>query len=258
MNTNIQGKMNNIQLTMLLEKVKELSKLNTSKEDNVTVVIDNYNILLYSYVGKNISDITAFKNFIQSTTDFIQFKKPLKDTISLIIKDSKKFVRNLQNLLSYDNDIDITIIVDNDNNFINSIIFNNSKLKIRVIGGDPVILSGDISVDTINSITDTSLSQFQFKIDSIDFDMIKKMSLIDSSNDVMTIKIENGLVTIGESKWDLDIDKSHIIFNRTLTFNKKYFNSISTKKFILVNVFENHILLNTEESNLMIILEFSI
>src|SRR5574343_2092646 len=142
MNTNIQGKMNNIQLTMLLEKVKELSKLNTSKEDNVTVVIDNYNILLYSYVGKNISDITAFKNFIQSTTDFIQFKKPLKDTISLIIKDSKKFVRNLQNLLSYDNDIDITIIVDNDNNFINSIIFNNSKLKIRVIGGDPVILSG--------------------------------------------------------------------------------------------------------------------
>jgi hypothetical protein len=244
------------QLQLLLEKIKELSKLNSGKDDNVTCIIDTENILLYSHVGKTINDISAFKNFILKTDEYMVFKSMLKSPLQLIINDCKKFVRKLNNYLSFESDINLTFQVDEDSNFVNSILFNNNKLKIRVIGGDPFIL-GNINIDTITHITDTSSSKFMFSVNSIDFNRIKKLLQVDSSNDVLNIKINNGEVTIGENKWELDVDKIDSDYNRVITFNKKYFGSISNEDSIIINVFDNHILLNSHDSNLMIVLEFS-
>lgn len=256
-NWSITTELTNTQLNILLDKIKELYRINSGKDDDVTCIINNDNILLYSYVGSDINDIKVFKNFILNTDDILIFKSELKEPFTFIISNSKKFVRSLSNFTEYTENIKINFQI-NDTNYVNAIGVYNDKLKARVTGGDPITLKNNITIDIIEQLTNVEKSKFHFNVDPYDFQRIKKMSLIDSNNDVMYINVQDGIVSIGENKWELNVDKIEIENYNTLTFPKRYFGAISTTDVISVYIFESHILLKSSDSNLLIVLEFTV
>lgn len=218
--------------------------------------IDNNNTIMYSFVGNDINDIHAFKSIVVNTNELFDKKKDINGVINFIISDGKKFTRNISNFIDFNENINMKISV-NDNGTSNYIHFINSKLRIKEIGGDPMVISSQISKSDIDHLTNKSNSIFKFDLSETEFSKIKKMSLIELTNDVLYINIRDKKLFMGENKWELmisDIDKSDI----SVSFPKKYFNTLRFKDNVSVYVFENYILISDTNTDLMIVLEISI
>jgi hypothetical protein len=131
-------------------------------------------------------------------------------------------------------------------------------LDIKIIGNDPIAIGSQISVDDINYLMDIEKSIFHFRIEKQDFSEIKKQSMIDNSpKSVLYINVNNKRLSIGETKWHLNIAKVDYE-DIMMAFPKAYFNTINPSEFIDVYVFENFILCKYDDFNLMILLETTI
>jgi len=247
---NIHFKMSPLQLRDILIKVKDLVKI----DNRLVIKINNQNILIFSFVGESFKNIHAFKNYIFNTQDIMIVKDEILDSLIFVVKDGKKFYRILENFINYDIDINGKIYYDEDN-YVNFITFDNKKLNTKIIGGDPITISKDINIEDINYLMNIENSIFNFRIENVDFEKIRRMSIIDKiKKDVIYINIKDNKVLIGETKWHINL--GDIEFNNmTISFPKDYFISMNPKDFILSYVFEGFILFKYDDYNLMIILE---
>jgi hypothetical protein len=84
------------------------------------------------------------------------------------------------------------------------------------------------------------------------------MMTIDNDNDILTLSIDEGKMDIGENNWNLNIcNIEHD--NLAITFPKKYFKSITfTEDNIDVFVFDTFILVDNQNTNLLIALELTV
>lgn len=253
-NNNISFKSTVDQLSNLLKKIKDL----TSIDNRVVLRLDKDNILLFSFVGENFKNIHAFKNYIFKIEDIFNIKKlEIEEPIIFMIRDGKRFYRVIENLLDYKEDVHGKINI-NEDNIVNFVSFDNEKLDLKVIGGDPLSISKEISIEDVNYLMDIKNSLFNFKLNRNDFLKIKKMGLIENElKSVLYLIINNNKLSIGETKWHLNITDVQQD-NLTLSFPKSYFNTINPTDDIDVYVFENFILCKYDDYNLMIILETSI
>jgi len=212
----------------------------------------------YSFIGKDINDIHAFKTVITDIDDiFDKKRKEISDKITFIIKDGKKFVRNITNFIDFDEDLKFKISYDDQDFNANYIHISNSKLRLKEICGDPIIMSKEITKNDIDFLTNKDNSLFNFTISEMDFKKIKRMSTIETINDILYITVTNNELFIGENKWELkicDIDKP----NLNVSFPKKYFNTLTFKENSKIYLFENYILISDDNSDLMIVLEMSV
>lgn len=238
---------------MFLSYIKELSLI----DPTIILSIDDENIMIYSFVGKDINDIHAFKTVITRTNELFNKPKNLDKKVIFIIKDGKKLSRNLQNFLDYGEDIKIKLSYNDDDQYCNYLNIFNTKLKIKEISGDPILMSKDITMDDIDFLTNKDNSLLNFTITELDFKKIKNLSNIDITNDILYININEKELSIGENKWDLkicDIDKP----NLSVSFPKRYFKNLKFKDNTKVYLFETYILVSDENSDLMIVLETSV
>jgi hypothetical protein len=242
-----------VQFTSFIEYIKELFSIDPS----IVMKINNDNIILYSFVGNGLNDIHAFRSVIIKTEDSINKKREIDDEIVFIIKDGKKFVRNLVNFVDYDEIIKIRLSFNDNDSYANYMHISNSKLKLKEISGDPGVVSKQISKKDIEFLTNKTNALFNFTISEMDFNKIRRMSLIETTNDVLYINVDNNELLMGETKWDLkicEVDKP----NLNISFPKKYFNTLKFKENTKIYVFENYIMISDENSDLMIVLETSV
>lgn len=243
-------------LINFLKKIKDLTTIN----EKIVMRIESDKILIFSFVGENFKNIHAFKNYIFSLDEVMEIKKGvISSPLLFIIRDGKKFHRILNNFTDYENNLKCKLVYDEDN-YVNFISFDNTKLNTKIIGGNGSSVKIDISIDDVNYLMNGEKCIFNFRLNKLDFLKIKKMSLIENEpKSVLYIIINNKKLSIGEgeTKWHLnitDIDYEDII----MSFPKSYFNTISPEDFIEILVFDNFIICKYDSYNLMIILETSI
>jgi len=238
---------------LFISYIKELSLI----DPTIILTISDDDILIYSFVGKSINDIHAFKTVLTSTDSIFTKRKDINNKIKFIIKDGKKFVKNIQSFIDYDEDLKFKISYDTIDYNGNYLHLSNSKLKIKEISGDPVLMSKEITKEDIDFLTNKSTSLFNFTMTSMDLKKIKRLSTIENTNDILQLKVDNNELFIGENKWELkicDIDKP----NLNVSFPKKYFNKLTFNENSILYLFENYILISDDNSELMIVLEMSI
>lgn len=236
-----------------LSYIKELSSI----DPTIIFNIQNDVTILYSFVGNDINDIHAFKTVVLDTNNLFNKNREIQNKIIFIIKDGKKFFRNIQNFIDYDEDIKIKISYNDEDSYSNYLNINNSKLRLKEISGDPVLMSKEITKGDIDYLTNKDKSIFNFNISEVDFKKIKNMSNIDTTNDILNIMINNNELFIGENKWEIkicDIDKS----NLNISFPKKYFKNLKFTDNTKIYVYENYILVSDDNTDLMIVLETTV
>lgn len=248
--SNIHFKITTTQLQDLLVKIKDLVKI----DSRLVIKINNENVLLFSFVGDSFKNIHAFKNYIFSTSDLMSIKEEILDSLILIVKDGKRFYKVMENFLDYNVDIKGKISYDEDN-YVNVISFDNDKINTKIIGGDPITIGKEISIEDIDYLMNIENSLFAFTIDNMDFDKIKKLSLTYKKlKDVIYVHIKDREVLIGESLWSVKLCDMNLE-NSTISFPKDYFISMNPKNSILCYVFETFILFKYDDYNLMVVLE---
>jgi len=241
------------QMSSLLGKIKDMVAI----DPRIVIKIDNSKILMFSFVGDSFKNIHAFKNYVFEREDIMTLKKEITEPIVFISKDGKKLHRILNNMVDYDEEIKGKISI-NDEDYVNYIALDNNKLDIKIIGSDPISIGKEIGVDDVNYLMNIDNSLFNFEINVQDFEKIKKMGLIENElNSVLYINIDNKKLSIGETKWYLNICEVDYD-NNILTFPKKYFNAINPSNTINVYVFDSFILCKYDDYNLMILMETSI
>lgn len=249
---------NKIKFTFKGEKISEfIDRLEdlTKIEDTIKLKIDSDNILMYSILGGNI--MLAFKNFLLNTEDFFKFDE-FDFTLDLIIANAKKFVKNLQFLKSSDKvTIDFTYKESNDDDSImnaRSIQVVGGKLKVNWLTGEHYELR-DINKVTLKNNLNLKNRKWYFKISQNDFSDVKKLSNINSDR-IININIDSGkVVFLEKAAWELEIDSIDDDRNSHLMLNKRFLNCITDSKDVIFSIFDNFMLVQEENSNLMLSFE---
>lgn len=240
------------QLKFFAEKIHDLLAI----DDEILLKIDKENILLYSIVGEKMS-VNAFKSFIYKTEEVFTFETELDKEIRYIITNGKKFESSLKNFYDYGEDLKCELYM-NDDTYADNFKFKSSKLKLSFNGGDLRAINTSIDIEKINKTIDKNNIDFKFALDLNSFTKIKKIMAIDLDNDILTLNIIDNVLKIGENNWDLKIcDVEHD--DLSITFPKKYFKSITfTEETIDVFVFDTFILIDNQNTNLLIALELTV
>jgi len=251
------------QLSDFLLKIKELSKI----DDKIVFKLTNNNLLLYSTITKG-KQIYAFKSFIFETKSIMSLHDELISEVTLIIKDSKKFVLNLANYLEFDFEVDVELSYGEINGqiFSDMIKFSNGKLKISLAAGDPVNINTSITIENISKFSDVKNALFNFELNAETYARIKKMGTINSQAkktttpsdiDPLILSVSDKKLLIGENKWSLDIGEIDRE-DESFSFPKKYFNTMNIPDKATIYVFDSFILSKTESSELLITMETTV
>jgi hypothetical protein len=247
----IKFQINPDKISDFISKLEDLSKI----EDTLKLKIDSENILMYSILGGNV--MLAFKNYLLKTTDY--FKGNGFDfTLDVIIANSKKFVKNLNFLTSSEKvTIEFTYKESQDSDDImntRSIQVVGGKLKVNWLAGEHYELR-DINKDTLKSNLNISKRNWFFNISQKDFSDIKKLSNINSDR-IINITIDSGKVLLSEkAAWELECDSIDDDRSASLILNKKFLSCIKDDKDIQFSIFDNFMLIQDENSNLMLSFE---
>lgn len=236
-------------------KLKELSSI----DDIIKVKISNDKIFMYSMIT-NGHAVLSLKSYLIDTKDYIKgFDSEY--VYDFIIGGSKKFIKGIS-FFNISSNINLTIngkLSPNKNNImdVRSSLFTNGRLRITQIGLEPHKIR-DIDYKQLDIMLDESKCNWKFTVSKSDFVDIKKLSNINSDNNILDVEVNNGIVKFSEaSKWDLEVDKLDNSVNNKITFIKKYLSNVETDdiEFIDFMIFNTFILVKNNNSNLMMSFE---
>lgn len=256
--TNLEFTLNFNNLNKFIDAFKELCKL-----DNISLFrFNSEDILIYSLIGQN-KNINAFRSYVFKTSDILTIKdKDFNLTLNFIVKDCKGFIKTINNFLDYEQDIKCKISYDQigDDYYCDKLTMQVPKqLKLNFVGGEPIEINTSITIENIKEYVNTDNSLFNFNIKKEQFDKIKRLSLLDTKNDVLYLNVKNDdkerVVIMSEVRWSLNICETNYDTDLEISFPKKYFKNISVDSDIKVNVFETFILVSDETSSLLISVE---
>lgn len=252
-------KINKEKLSDFISKSMDLTKILSKEEDNKIIMkIDMKNVLIYSSVGQG-NDIHSFKSYSYKTDDFFSNKKELENGLVMIIGSAKKFARNIKIFLDFEeDDIDFKLTY-NEDNYVEKLLIRNSKLNLDIPGSDPKALKFDMDIEVIKDAMNPDNSLYNFKLSKEDFNRIKKMGLVEIDNDILYLTINEGKISIGETKWQLALSSIEEE-DSTISFPKKYFNSINftSETEMYVYVFDSFLMILGDNTNLLVSTEFTI
>lgn len=239
------------QLNFFLEKIHDLITI----DDEVLIKIDKVTLLMYVIVGEK-SNVNAFKSFIFKTDEIFTFDETLSSEMRFIITNGSKFESTLKNYLDFGEDLECEFFMSDDT-YSDNLKLKNSKLKLSITGGHPLGINTNIDVEKIKTTMNKDNIDFKFILDKNSYSKIKKIMSIDTENDILTLRIEDKKLSIGET-WELyicDVDYE----DTSITFPKKYFKSINfTEDTINIYVFPTFLLVDNQNTNLLIALELTV
>jgi hypothetical protein len=248
----VKFKIKSSNLSDLIEKLDDLSKI----DDTIKLKIDSEHIMMYSMLGGNV--MLAFKNYLIKTNTIFEVPEDMDFTIDLIIANSKKFVKNLQFLTSNES---VTMEINykessDDDSIMNarSVQIVGGKLKVNWLGAEHFEIR-DINKQSLKQRLSLNNRKWFFHINKSDFSDVKKLSNINSDR-IINISIKSGKVIFSEiSAWELEIDSIEDDRNANLMLNKKFLGCINDDNDIEFSIFENFMLIQNENSNLMLSFE---
>lgn len=230
--------------------ISELSKLGDMVKFKLDT--DGY-MLMYSVNAKNTqSPIHAFKGIITEIDKMFSPKSDMPDTgLNFLMLNPKTFVKNVK-LFDTDN-IAGVFKYREDKTDAHEMTIHSGKLKLNFVGGDPTIMK-DLSRKQIESLINPDNAEFTFDIEKGDLIKIKKLSTSSVGNDIVNFIIKDSILTVGDSKWNLEIGSCNYA-DKKLTINKKHLNSIENMDKVNINVYDRFIVISNEKTMLMISLE---
>jgi len=246
-------------LELFLSKITDLTKL----DNTVVMNFNDTDILLYSVVGKNLDNIHAFKSHVLKTKDIFNTKDKLDRDVPFILTDSKRFTASILFFHKYmkaqgiDEELEFKLYYNED--FCEKLLIKNSKSKEETPGGKPNYHTHRLSVEDIDGVMDTTLSDYSFILNQEDFKYIKAKTGIEKDNEVLFLNILDGKLSIGENRWDhniCDIEYDDV----TISFPKKYFKCINYDKDENMTIYstERYLLIVGGNTNLLISIELSV
>jgi len=242
------------QLTFLLDKIHDLITI----DDEVLLKVDKNNLLLYVMVGEK-SNVNAFKSFIFKTEEIFTFDEELTSEMRFIITNGTKFESSLKNFMDYNEELNCEFFMS-DNTYSDNLKLKNSKFNLSVTGGHPMGVNVSIDIEKIKTTMNKKNIDFQFVLDKNSYAKIKKQAAIvkDEENDILTLTINEKSLSIGEGYWDIQIcEIEHE--DLSITFPKKYFKSITfSEEQINIYVFPSFLLIDNQNTNLLIALELTV
>jgi hypothetical protein len=242
------------QMNFLLDKIHDLLTI----DDQVLLKIDKENTLLYSIVGEKMN-VNAFKSFVFKTEEVFTFDDEILKEIRFIITNGSKFETTLKNYLDYKDDIECEFYMSDDT-YANNFRLKNTQLKISIIGGDVRAMNTTIDIEKMKKTFNKDNMDFKFILDKNSYAKIKKLASIvkDEENDILTLKIEEKKLSIGET-WELLICDLIEHEDLSITFPKKYFKSITfTEDNINIFVFDTFLLIDNQNTTMVIALELTV
>jgi hypothetical protein len=242
------------QMNFLLDKIHDLLTI----DDQVLLKIDKENTLLYSIVGEKMN-VNAFKSFVFKTGEVFTFDDEIPKEIRFIITNGSKFETTLKNYLDYKDDIECEFYMSDDT-YANNFRLKNNQLKISIIGGDVRAMNTTIDIEKMKKTFNKDNMDFKFILDKNSYAKIKKLASIvkDEENDILTLKIEEKKLSIGET-WELLICDLIEHEDLSITFPKKYFKSITfTEDNINIFVFDTFLLIDNQNTTMVIALELTV
>jgi hypothetical protein len=236
----------------LVEKFLDLSKIS----DVIKLKIDKEHILMYSIKGsENI--VLAFKSYIIDTKEYFVFKDELVTDLNLVITEVSRFVKSLD-LIKKDKPIimETTYKNDDEHSLIRKAIIKNDKLKLQLQTGEKFEIK-DLTKVMLKKMLDPKNINWSFSVNLLDFKDIKKLSRINSDENkkIIHINIDNNKVILSEtSTWEIEVDSVEYQ-DKHIMFDKSLLNSINETEVISFNVFNNFILVEDGNCNLMVSFE---
>jgi hypothetical protein len=244
----------NEQMQLFIDKLSDLSAI----DDYIVLKFNNNDLLLYTVAtsaeDKMKKNILAFKSYKFNTNEIIKIKGDFEDNLIYIIKDAKKTIRTLRNFNEFNENVECTITYDelNEQFFGDNIKFKNSKLKLNFQGGSPRDSNTKITLGLIQDKSLPEFREFKFFLKKEDFLQAKKLSLIESENDIIYFNVINNELMIAENRWSLKIEDVNFE-DTSISIMKKYFKSATCEgDGIDIEVFPAHLIFNNKKSSLMI------
>lgn len=248
------------QLNILIEKIKDLTKL----DNTIIMNFSNTEVLLFSVIGKNLDNVHSFKSHTIPIKDlFTSNKNNLESDIRYILSDGKRFVNSISVYYKYmksqniEDDLEFKLYYNEE--FCEKLLIKNLKSKEETPGGKPNNHTHRLVIDDIDDVMNTESSNYSFELSKDDFTYIKSKLGIEKDNDILYLNINNNKLSIGENRWDHNIcDLEHE--NVTISFPKKYFKCINYEKEenMKIYVTDTMLLIIGDNTNLLITIELSV
>ena len=245
----IKFKINPSSFNDFIEKLDDLTKI----DDTIKLKIDNDHILMYATLGGNV--MLAFKNYLVTTRDYLEYKDDLENLYDIIIPNAKKFVKNLNFIKESDKiTFELTYKESQDDPSVmsaRSIQIVGGKLKVNWMSGEKFEMR-DINKSILDQKLNLRNRKWSFKLEKSEFSDVKKLSGINSDK-IISILVTEGKVVLSETAaWELEVGE---IDNRnaSLILNKRFLSCIDANKEIIeFSMFESFILIKDGDTNLML------
>lgn len=231
----------------ILDCLKDLAKINTM----IKIKFDKNHVLFYARAGTD-NAISAFKSFLYPIADFIIMDEYF--VMDFIILNGLNFVKNLELFVKGDDEIQGKLLYKEKDKVASMFYLSNGKLNFNFVTGDYTQIK-DITKEQVEQKMDPSLANFSFTMTDDQFNQIKKLVSLNKSEDI-SIRIKKNKLEFFDKRWTLkicDIDQPDEIWS----FGNKYLKSIEATNEIVINMFDQFLLIKDNNISLMIGLELS-
>lgn len=237
------------ELQQFLDITKELVKI----MENFKVLFLQDGILIYTILSEpNSNKINALKVFtFKWGKIFSDFPKDLY--LSMTFMYGKNFNEKMKFLLDTEQE-EIEIKINyNSELFVYSFSGSNEHLEVRSIceNNNPI---KDLTFPMIKEKMNSDYSEWSFEITNDQLSKVLKLSNMNSENELVTLKLENGVVSFYENDWDLKIGNIDSDKNGIWNFKKDYLKYIlneKTKDKLRFSIFSSYIVVDESKSYFM-------
>lgn len=247
-------KINIKNIEKLIDVIKDLTKI----KDEFVLKINSKTTLIFCFDGKE-NVVNSIKSFIFNTSELFTTEDEIVPIV--IFKQlGKKFASTLENYMNFEKDIDIELSYAeiNNINYCEIIKFDNTKLKLKFICDSSHQTNIKITPELLKEKYNIDLANFNFKLNKTDFAQIKKLLAIEEM-DILSLKLENNKLTIGQKDWSLDLEDDIKFENSEYTIPNKPFKTVRVDDdSIDFYVFDTYIYIKSDTCDFIISLETSL
>lgn len=237
-------------LTEFLRKLQDVSKINTV----VKIYLNKDKLMFYTFAPRSMTVCKAC--FMAAKDAFLTVPTEFDKGLQMMIGDTKKFVKKMA---FYRESPQIKVqfgyrVTNTGQYHILWMKPKDKKLKMTLTMQELHLLPNVTKAQIIDKSSQEP--NFDFDVDVKTLVDVKKLTQLNPESEAMSLSIyKKKLMFEEEGKWDMEIlesiDQEDVKFN----FQKKYFNSLDNKDVTKIKVFDDFLMVSTEDMFLMIGLE---